>query len=185
METKIETTDSPLDFVSAAQKYAIRCHLGTCHEYDGLPYTVHLQMVFQYAAKYAHLLPEESKAVLFAAAWTHDVIEDCRQTYNDVKNVCGIEVAEVVYALTNEKGKNRNERANDKYYRGIQENKCAVFVKVCDRLANVAYSKSKGSSMLDRYRKEQKHFKEKLMNVTLLPMFDELDELLTTQPHEN
>lgn len=51
------------------------------------------------------------------------------------------DVADIVYAVTNEKGKNRSERANEKYYQGIRENKLAVIVKICDRLANALYSK--------------------------------------------
>jgi hypothetical protein len=56
--------------------------------------------------------------------------------------------------LTNEKGKNRKERANAKYYEGIRNTPYAVFVKICDRIANVEYSKHSGSRMYDMYRKE-------------------------------
>lgn len=63
------------------------------------------------------------------------------------------DVADIVYAVTNEKGKNRSERANEKYYQGIRENKLAVIVKICDRLANALYSKLINSRMLDVYKK--------------------------------
>jgi hypothetical protein len=96
------------------------------------------------------------------AAWGHDLIEDCRVSYNDVKEILGQEAADIVYAVTNEKGKNRKERANDKYYEGIRETKGAVFVKLCDRIANVQYSKMTGSRMFEMYRKENDNFIEKL-----------------------
>ena len=48
--------------------------------------------------------------------------------------------AEIVYALTNEKGRTRAERANERYYEGIRQTPYAPFVKLCDRLANVTYA---------------------------------------------
>src|SRR5215831_9990131 len=92
--------------------YAIGCHRDTNHLYDGHSYDYHLNMVFGFGLKYAPLIyPQEQTKTLLAACWTHDLIEDCRQTYNDVKKFCGNDIAEITYALTNEKGKNRKERA--------------------------------------------------------------------------
>jgi ATP phosphoribosyltransferase regulatory subunit HisZ len=61
--------------------------------------------------------------MLYFAALFHDSIEDARLTYNDVLSIAkeymteGYAKAstEIVYALTNEKGRNRKERANEKY----------------------------------------------------------------------
>jgi hypothetical protein len=75
-----------------------------------------------------------------------------------VKNHLGQEAADIIYALTNEKGKNRKERANDKYYEGIRNTPGAVFVKLCDRIANVQYSKMTGSRMFEMYKKENINF---------------------------
>jgi (p)ppGpp synthase/HD superfamily hydrolase len=85
-----------------------------------------------------------------------------RVSYNDVKDALGQEVADIVYAVTNEKGKNRKERANDKYYEGIRNTPGAVFVKLCDRIANVQYSKMTGSRMFEMYKKENINFMIKL-----------------------
>jgi hypothetical protein len=48
--------------------------------------------------------------------------------------------SEIVYALTNEKGRNRKERAGKRYYEGIRNTPYAPFVKMCDRMANIRYS---------------------------------------------
>ena len=81
------------------------------------------------ACKYIHLLPNNRViSEVLAACWVHDVIEDCRETYNDVKNVLGERVADIAYALTNEKGKTRKERANDKYYEGIRNTPFALII---------------------------------------------------------
>lgn len=166
------------DLTIKAYSYAVKCHNDTNHLYDGQPYERHLEMVVYYANKYIHLIPESHRQRVIAACWAHDVIEDCRQTYNDVKANLGEDVAEIVYALTNEKGKTRKQRANDKYYRGILATQYASFVKVCDRLANVNYSIRSESSMINAYRKEQSDFAAWLLNGSTAPLFKELDEML-------
>lgn len=168
-----------------AKDYAIKCHADTNHFYgEGVPYSVHLEMVVNYAKKYIKLLfpyPQEfneSIEQMYAAAWCHDTIEDTRQTYNNVVNKIGYLAAGIVYDLTNEKGKTRAERGNEKYYQELKDNKYAGFIKVCDRLANVKYSKDHGSSMLNAYKKEHEDFKLKLYRPEWVRMFMELDELI-------
>lgn len=148
--------------VKKAFEYAERQHRITNHEYDGKPYTVHLEMVFYTGIKFIQLAPKNWHETLLAACWLHDVIEDCRITYNDLVGDFNPTVANLVYAVTNEKGKNRAERANDTYYEGITSQENAVFVKLCDRIANVEYSKNNKSSMFDKYKKENKDFITKL-----------------------
>lgn len=141
-----------------SKQYAIKCHEQTNHTYDGKPYSVHLLMVFNIALENIELIPFENRETVIAACWAHDVIEDCRETYNDVSDVLGKEVADIVYALSNEKGKTRQERANYKYYDGIKKCEFATFVKICDRLANIQYSKESGSTMLKKYLSETPNF---------------------------
>lgn len=168
-----------IDLVSKAKEYAIKCHSETNHLYDGKPYETHLHWVYVYGIKYGNLLTERDLPFALAACWTHDTIEDCRQTYNDVKNICGIRVAEITYAVTNEKGKNRKERANDKYYEGIRLTPLATFVKICDRLANIRYSVDTNSKMLSAYRNEFNDFRNKLWSQRYQPMFADMERLLT------
>lgn len=162
-----------------AYQYAITCHRGTNHLYDEfLPYEFHLRMVVNVAKNFLHFIPSEKQEIVLAACWTHDVIEDCRQTYGDVKEALGEEVAEIVYAVSNEKGKNRQERANEKYYDGIKANKLAVFVKLCDKIANIQYSTMNQSKMLEVYEKEHSNFYNKLYFPEYQELFDYLDKIL-------
>src|SRR6185312_1349710 len=101
--------------------FATEAHNKTNHLYDGKLYSVHLAMVAYYAQKYIDCIPDEQQSEIISACWLHDTIEDCRLTYNDIKNIAGEYVADLVYAVTNEKGKNRKERANEKYYEGINK----------------------------------------------------------------
>ena len=157
--------------------WCIEQHTKTNHFYDTyLPYRFHLEMVDNVAEQFEHLLDDKHdyftgeeigykgvnmislRQVCRIATYAHELIEDTRTSYNDVKNQLGHEVAEVAYALTNEKGKTRSERANDAYYEGIRNTPGAVFVKLCDRIANVQYSKMTKSRMFEMYKKENEHF---------------------------
>jgi len=170
--------------IEKAKEYAIKCHTDTCHYYDTHLYSYHLQMVVDVANKFIHLIPEKYRDIVLSACWAHDVIEDTRQTYNDILKVTSFEVAEIVYALTNEKGKTRKERANDKYYEGIRNTPYATFVKLCDRIANVQYSMSQRSRMLEMYRKETPNFINTLYNEKYDEMFQYLENLVGIESEE-
>jgi len=107
---------------------------------------------------FQHLLDEELNDYCGKAVWGHDLIEDCRVSYNDVKNQLDEGAADIIYAVTNDKGKNRKERAGVKYYEGIRNTPGAVFVKLCDRIANVQYGKMTKSRMFEMYKKENSEF---------------------------
>jgi len=139
--------------------YAMQQHKLVNHFYDDRPYSFHLDMVVSVAKEYIHLIPTDKRDEVLSACWLHDIIEDARETYNDVKAQTNEFIADLVYAVTNEKGKTRKERANEKYYLGIQNTPYASFVKICDRIANVKYSKENGNrSMFLKYKKENDLF---------------------------
>ncbi|GGG09733.1 hypothetical protein GCM10011344_07930 [Dokdonia pacifica] len=144
------------------KRYAEEKHRSVNHKYDHHDYEYHLNMVYQVAKKFIHLIDEKEQEDVLAACWVHDIIEDARETYNDVKNATNETIAELAYALTNEKGRTRAERANDNYYKGIKATKNASFIKFCDRIANAQYSKQNGSRMFQKYKDENVHFVSKI-----------------------
>ena len=152
-------------------------HAGVNHAYDRIrPYGFHLDMVVNWVRTYIGDVCENEKDLLpiFFAAFYHDSIEDARLSYNDVMKIArslmdeeqAFLATEIVYALTNEKGRNRAERANEKYYEGIRAIPYAPFVKLADRLANTSYAFSKGTAdslrMSKVYREELPEFLEAL-----------------------
>lgn len=163
--------ETNLSLEEKAKHYALECHHSTAHTYDGKPYSFHLEMVVAAANDFIHLVPKEKIPVVLAACWVHDCIEDCRQTYNDVKDATNTEVAEIAYALTNEKGKTRKERANEKYYEGIRNTPLATFAKLCDRIANVRHSLITGGTKLEMYVREMPNFEGKLYDPAYEEMF--------------
>lgn len=170
------------NIIEKARNYAINCHKNTNHLYDDKPYEVHLNMVFNEALNFIGLIKEVDSCDTYlnnflAAAWVHDVIEDCRETYNDVLKATNKEVADLAYALTNEKGKNRKERASDKYYEDMKNVPHAVLLKVCDRIANLKYSISTNSKMLKVYIDENTKFCESLYQAKYATAFNVLNHL--------
>lgn len=166
---------------------------------DSLPYSFHLKCVEQQGEKFMYLIPKEfveNKQNIYSdtvslvnivrvALTAHEAIEDFRMTYNDVKGkatelgntVAGEMVADIVYTVTDEKGKNREERKNEKYYKELSENKLAVFVKLADLSANTLFSKLTGSSMYEKYKKEFPKFKEKVYVEEYKEFFDYLENI--------
>lgn len=161
------------DQIGRMRLSAHRLHQSVNQTYGGgLPYGYHLDMVAEGVRSFGHLVcvSDDDVLPLFFAAYYHDSIEDARQTYNDVMNTArtmmteeqSLMATEIVYALTNDKGRTRAERAGERYYQGIRQTPYAPFVKLCDRLANISFScASEGSEnvrMREVYKQEVPHF---------------------------
>lgn len=137
-----------------------------------LPYGVHLDMVAENIMTYGDrvLRSDDDLLPVYFGAYYHDSIEDARLTYNDVIRVASrhmthgqaVKAAEIVYALTNDKGRTRSERAGERYYSGIRSTPYAPIVKLSDRLANMTFSASgldpDSDRMLRIYSGELPHF---------------------------
>lgn len=176
--------------ITAAKWYATYLHNSTNHLYDGHPYTKHLELVVKYAEQFSYILTsigmsEDDISDAIAAAWLHDAIEDCRVTYNDIKSEMGEPIAEIVYLLSNNKGRTREERADDTYYEGIKSNPIALYVKLCDRMANIVYSidVAKNPRMLEVYKNEHHKFYLKLEYDDRYIDMWRIMEMLLKQPH--
>lgn len=156
--------------------------------YDQQEYSVHLRHVWHIARLYIEEVDEDIRYEVNCAAILHDVLEDTRTTYNDLKKLLTAThsfseseiytIIEMVYALTQEKGRTRTERHNNKYYQGIKDTPGATFVKLCDRLANMSYSFEKNSKMVKTYVKEHQEFKEKLYDGNYLSLWEEIEKIV-------
>ena len=181
--------------VAVLAEAAAQCHAAVNQTYDGyLPYAFHLRLTASYALRFLPLLQldEAQGETVLAAACFHDTLEDARLSYNDLtallnrlKDEYGLRLdvhaaAEAVYALTNDKGRTRAERAGDAYYQGIRETPFAPFLKMCDRLANLRYSTlwTPRQRMAQVYAEEMPHF---LKNIGQVPeeMVREAERLLS------
>ena len=177
----IEVVRRSRSWIHRMEEAASRIHQEVNQMYDDtLPYGFHLRLTAACVSRYGYEVArtEADVLILYAAAYLHDTIEDARMSYNDVRRFLGAfndvdfpadvdarrsfeeQVPEIVYALTNEKGRNRAERASEAYYAGIRSTRFASFVKMCDRLANIRYSTMFvfANRMLDVYREEYPAF---------------------------
>ena len=165
-----------------AKDYAIRRHREVNHHYNALyPYAYHLQMTVDIANMFLHLIPEEDRHDVIGGCWVHDIIEDARETLNNVISQTNETIGHYAYTCCNEKGKTRKERANKKYYNGIKSYKHCTFIKLCDRIANVTFSVTEKSSMINMYRKEYTFFTNNLRDGRFEEMWEYLDKLLNTE----
>lgn len=150
--------------IGQIRQSAFDLHASVGQTYDKtLPYSHHLQMVAEGVARYGYATCATADDVvpLMFAAYYHDSIEDARLTYNDVMRTArkymdephALMATEIVYALTNDKGRTRAERAGDRYYQGIRTTPYAPMVKLADRLANMTYSNQNTNEANRRMRK--------------------------------
>lgn len=185
MNTKTGTSRIyPNGFTQNAKQYAIKAHADCNQMYDEyIDYQFHLRMVVKNAEKFFHLVPDEDKDAVIAGCWCHDLIEDTQENYNAVKKHTSEMAAEIARACTNlTRGRTREERMPDWIYQDIKATPYATFVKLCDRIANVQYSKMTGSTMFEKYRKEHKHFSEMLLVPgELTEMWEYLEEIFNSK----
>ena len=155
--------------------FALESH-GT-QRYGEQPYVIHLYDVVSVLIEFG--FTSES---LLSAAWLHDVIEDTPTTYRDVVRVTNKEVADTVFALTDELGKNRKER-KEKTLPKVKANHSALTVKLADWIANLRECHRSSPHLLKMYQRDYPHFCDVCRNdndILLMRMWDELDRLTGT-----
>jgi len=119
--------------------------------YDIYPYMYHVKQVVNVAKELGY--DEE----IIIGCYLHDSMEDGNLSYNDIKKAFGKNVAEIVFAVTDELGRNRTER-KEKTYPKIKANWKATVVKLCDRIANVRQSRKYNEELFAMYIKECSDF---------------------------
>lgn len=167
--------------IQKARNFAIACHKNVNQLYDGLPYHTHLKDVVDYVDKFKYLIPETDYVLAICAAWCHDILEDGNITYNDLANALNTDIADIVFLLTNHRGKTRSERANADYYLGIKENELTNYCKICDRLANMSHGVLYTGKMIQKYKEELPHFKTNIYNGMYDDMWDLMENIDTVE----
>lgn len=167
-----------------AVEYAIEHH-GDQQYGMGIPYVTHLLQVSMVLVRFGFHPGVGSEAEqrrardLIIAAILHDVVEDTDVTREDVAAEFGDAIALLVYAVSNEPGKNRRERHAKSHHKLI-EIEDAMILKLADRIANIENALATGNKIIGMYRKEWSAFKGKLKSTTKAPakMWEHLERLL-------
>jgi len=122
--------------------------------YGDYPYFFHLYQVVAIAKEFGFGKDED----IIIALWLHDIMEDADVNYNEIKQKFGLTVAEIVYAVTDHKGRNRKER-HRLTYPEIRATNNAPIVKACDRLGNIRFGIATANhSKTKMYFEEQGEF---------------------------
>lgn len=151
-----------------ARMVAVKAHSNQSYD-EIFPYEKHLDDVvdvlkrFGYSGKY------------IVAGYLHDSIEDDGISWNDIRKHFGVEVAEMVYCVTDELGRNRKEK-KEKTLPKTASNPDAIILKLADRIANIEHG-----GKIQMYAKEHGEFKGALYLNTPLSartMWEHLEKLL-------
>lgn len=178
------------DPVGFAASFASKLHADQGKTYgkdaDGapMPYGKHLRDAYLVALRFGH-----TDKKIHTALFLHDLVEDLfkdesrEQGYQIVRLLFGPEVHDIVFAVTDEPGKNRKERKAATYPK-IRALPKAVIVKLCDRIANLEQAHAaKNLGMWLMYSGEQYEFRKALY----VPgeneaMWAHIDTLFATRP---
>jgi len=151
-----------------ARMVSIQAHGNQTYD-EIFPYHKHLDDVtdvlkrFGFSGKY------------IVAGYLHDIIEDTALSYNKVKYYFGFEVAEMVFCVTDELGRDRSEKKK-KTLPKTASNPDAIVIKLADRIANIEHG-----GKVEMYFYEFDEFKKYLFDNTpkdAIPMWNHLTNLL-------
>jgi len=118
-----------------AAKFAQECHKTQFRKYTGQRYIEHPARV---ASKV--ILLKGSTEEMVCAAWLHDVIEDCKVTFEELEKRFSFNIAYYVRELTNtsklDTKLNRAQRKEIDCKRISEASIAARMIKLCDRIDN-------------------------------------------------
>ena len=171
-------------------------HAERNHMYqDIIPYSFHLDIAESVALQYGEFFKPELLVAIIYASRGHDLIEDTNVSYNDIKKFLtsifggytslpvlddyAKSIAEIIFACTDNRGRNRAERHGGDYWPVLVGTPGAPETKACDRIANARFGKLFNSRMLLTYKEEHSEFKEKIYPFLPQQMIAELDQLLS------
>lgn len=144
--------------------------------YGDYPFITHLENVIDVSLSLGYVDEE-----ILIGCILHDIIEDTSVNYHQIKESFGENIAEIVYAVTDEIGRTRKERKY-KTYSKIRKNKKSIVVKLCDRISNIEKSILYDSKKLKMYLNEHKSFKKGIYNESTLDYtkyaWEKYDELI-------
>ena len=157
-----------------ARMVAVKAHSNQSYD-EIFPYEKHLDDVVDVLKRFGF------SGKFIVAGFLHDSIEDDGISYNDIRKHFGIEVAEMVYCVTDELGRNRREK-KEKTLPKTASNPNAIILKLADRIANIEHG-----GKIDMYNKEYDEFRGALYLNTPedgKKMWEHLDSLLGVEKKE-
>lgn len=148
---KIQIERSMPEMIEEARLISLSIHKNAM--YGIYPYEKHTSDVVKL------LIDHGYSGIHLIAAWLHDGIEDGSLTYRKILRTFGIEVAEIVLAVTDPSDVRSREEAKAIVIKKILAYPDAAPTKVADRIANFIMGiRERNSSKLKMYLHEQAEF---------------------------
>lgn len=141
--------------------YAMEAHGSDTYD-KGAPYIVHPIGVSNVANRFGIAVTDlEFGYYVHLGCIGHDLLEDTNAKYRTLVQRFGIDVAEIIFLVTDELGRTKEE-VNHKTWPKIRTDERAIAVKLCDRAFNMETSIANKSHQLRRYTNEYEDFKNHL-----------------------
>jgi len=164
-------------------EFAAKYHKQPSQEqrYGNAPYKKHLEDVVRNAEKYIHYIDNSNRVNVLSAAAMHDIIEDTEWTPRRLSHKFNIVIAEIVTLVSNVRHLDKKSEFM-LTLTNIRKNDLAIYVKLCDRMANGINSKSgadeKSEKMYKKYISEYPIFRWALKEGNMYEeMWEELDNI--------
>jgi (p)ppGpp synthase/HD superfamily hydrolase len=143
---------------------------------NGNPYDMHLNAVVKVLLEFNPSIHED----YIIAAYLHDLVEDTPATLRLIEKHFGKNVADLVYGVTNERGRYKQDVRVATYIKLGTWYRKAIVLKLADRIANVRQSVSnKENGYYDKYQGEYQLFRNNLYCIgEHIEMWAELDRLM-------
>jgi GTP diphosphokinase / guanosine-3',5'-bis(diphosphate) 3'-diphosphatase len=139
-----------IDTINKAERYAANAHRGQVRA-NGDPYIVH-------PARVAGILGKVTNGQdinLIAAAWLHDVLEDCGVEYAHLYVDFGADIADLVREVTH-----AGTDDHIGYYFPLLKSRRAMLLKFADRLDNLSDMQGWEPDKINHYMNKSKFWKE-------------------------
>jgi guanosine-3',5'-bis(diphosphate) 3'-pyrophosphohydrolase len=141
-------TDTGIVLITNACDFAARRHVNQRRKGDaGEPYINHLAEVAELLAR-----ATDGDAVLVAAAYLHDTLEDTATTYEELDELFGPQIAALVAEVTDDKSLPKAERKRLQIAKAPGKSERARLLKVADKTSNLRALVSSPPSGWDRAR---------------------------------
>ncbi len=146
--------------VRNAMFFAIKKHEGqTMKDPKSMPYTAHFIGVTMNAIKYALLDTNEIDwNLLVCCAILHDTIEDTNTTYEEIKSLFNLDIANGVLALSKNPQIDYKDQMKDCIRRIKECPKEIAMVKMADRIFNLSKKVSTWSNERNKEYKEEAEY---------------------------
>jgi len=170
------------------EKYAEKCYDDANCRYGDGSYMIHIRMVVDFITKHGDVFKTVKDGIdTIGAAYCHDLIEDAKQTYNDICKIAGKDVADITLGVTDVPAENRLMKHLLTMGKTVKDYR-SIILKMADIYCNAKYSKESGNSMYTKYVAEYKYrrpifgtalmwYRNDINEKALLEMFRELDEI--------